>query len=367
MLTELLTGGSSEAAVLRSADFSISRDGASGGMGGLAGAVASLAGCAERDPWKQSVWSIRTESGLAPFADRAEIDLGPGPDMPDAALEDRLRIELGYHDSGTSPVFTGSIFAVADLSSGRRRLSLTNASSTLLQRRVNVTFQQKSYADAAKQMASDADVKTGNLGIDETRPAFTADDRLSVYRHIARMAGQAGMIAWIDTDNKLQWGSPEPASPAVQFVYGRDVISVEKATGGTAIYRRWQGEGAAGGNGNDAWCWLLKKADSMAKGQEASIALVAYLGTSRSRKSVESAASGYTATHYCSQARFRIQVAGAADVTIGSTVSVTGTPEGKQDCTGIVIHVRHQLTKTEGFITRLEIVEGPASSRGGLL
>ncbi len=365
MLADLLNPGSGQATSLRAADFKITAGGsAAGGLGGLADAVSALVGGSGSDPWHESVWRIRVECGCAPFADRAEIDLAPGG--PETALEDELNVELGYTDTGTTPVFTGKVWSIREIASGSLRLTLTNASHQMSVRRVNMTFQQSSAADAARQLASDAEVSTGNLGGRITMPAFVADDRSSAWRHVATLAQWEGMIAWIDAENTLQWNSVETAGPVHQFVYGDDLISIEKVSGlGPEISRRWQGEGAAGSNGSEAWSWLVKKADSLGSGGDVQASLVDFQGAFRSSEAVQRAASGYPGLPPCAGDRFMIRAAGVPAAAVGSTVSVTGTPDQKFNCTGVVIHVRHVLTKVHGFRTHLEVIT-PGGGAGGL-
>jgi len=365
MITDLLDSQNGQPTALRAADFKITHGGSdTGGPGGLAGAVQTLAGGGGADPWHESVWRIRVECGYAPFTDCAEIDIGP--QGPDAEAGDSVSIELGYRDAGTTQVFKGNVWSIRDISTGYRRLTLTNGSHHMAVKRINMTFQQATTADAALKLASEADVSSGSLAGEITMPAFVAHDRVSAWRHVARLARWEGKIAWVDADNKLQWNSIRTAGPDLELRYGDDIISIEKMqVSSCEISRRWQGEGAAGSNGREAWSWLLKKPDTLGSGNSAEKSLVNFEGAFRSRKSVEKAASGHASLPPCSSSRFMVLSAGSPAAVVGATVSVTGTPQGAMDCTGVVIHVSHLLTKREGYRTGIEIVT-PAESAGGL-
>ncbi len=366
MLTDLLDSVSGQAGSLRTADFRITSGSSSdGGLGMLSDAVSALAGGSEDDPWHESVWQISVESGCAPFADRAVMDVAPG--RVETMLDNELGIELGYGDSGTVPVFGGKVWSVRQEASGNTRLTLVNASHLLCARRVNMTFQNSSTADVARQLASDAGVSAGSLAGTITMPSFVADDRSPLWMHVATLAQWEGMIAMIDADNTLQWKRVENATPVHSFTYGEDLISIEKTEGQMpGVSLRWQGEGAAGGSGREAWCWLSKKADTLGAGGEPKASLVNYCGAFRSSEAVRSAGAGSKSIHIGCTESFFVLAAGVAEAAVGSTVSVTGTPGGELDCTGVVIHVRHLLTKSQGFRTYLEAVVPGGSSGGGV-
>lgn len=365
MITDLLNPQNGQATPLRTADFKIATgNSSSGGLSSLADAVSALAGGAAGDPWHESVWRIRVECGYAPFTDTAEIDLGP--QGPEAGHGDMISLELGYRDTGTTSVFKGTVWSIREMSTGGRRLTLTNGSHQMAVTRVNMTFQQASTADAAKQLAAEAGVSIGSLTGEITMPAFVAHDRVSAWRHVAALAEWEGKIAWMDADNRLQWNRIGTSSPVHEFRYGHDLLSIEKLQASCCeISRRWQGEGAAGSNGTDAWSWLLKKADSLGTGGSIQKSLVNFQGAFRSREGLERVASGHATLPPCADNRFKIVAVGVSSASVGSTVSVTGTPQGALDCTGVVIHACHTLTKAEGYRLSLEIVV-PGKSTGGI-
>ena len=375
MLANLLTNQTTAPTPLRRPEFTISLGGGDGGgLGGLSSTVTSLVGGSDSDPWQDYTRNIKIECGCAPFVDQATIQLAPGAQSPAAALSDEGSIELGYSDSGTRSQFSGSVIRLKELAQGTRQITLANASQTLAQLRVNMTFQEMSPSDIVQQMISMGDVSAGNMSPGNLiLPVYIVDDRRSVYQHIARLASWSGHISYIDADNQLNWLALSTAQPVQTFVYGDDLLAIEQLQqSGCQSNTRWQGEGSAGSNGSGAWNWLSKTADANASGADPGESRINFQGAFRNPETVEQAATGFKALPQCQPTRLRLLSSGTANVSIGTTIAISGTPEGKLDSECVVIQIKHLLNKTQGFTTELEAVtlnnnDGADSLLGGLL
>lgn len=378
MLTDLLTNQNQPPTPLRKPAFniSLSSGGSTGGLAALTDTVSALVGASASDSWSDYTQSIKIECGCAPFVDQVNIQLAAGHLSPVLSLADEGSVSLGYSDTETSTVFSGKVSILKELVHGGRRVILGNAAQTLAQQRVNRSFQQTTAADIVQQLLATAGVEAGSISHNGIKiPLYVADDRRSVYQHIARLADWSGHIAYIDVENSLHWVEINTAQAVQTFVYGDDLISIEKQEVATCnTVRRWQGEGAAGSKGSNAWHWLSKTANSLSTGGNASDASINYQGAFRNKDAVDQAATGFTTLPQCQPMRLRLLTSGAAAVTVGSTVAVSDTPEGKLDAEGVVVQLIHMLNKTQGFTTQIELItlsnsnqSTPDLSLGGLL
>jgi hypothetical protein len=365
MLTDLLAGGTATA--LRKPVFAVSlgSGGDSGGLGGLAASLGSLVGGSD-DPWLRHTLAIEVDCALAPLADRAEIVLAPGADTPAVAIGDSGTIAMGYSDDETVLVFSGTVSEITISGDGSRRLGLGNASEQLARWRGNLSFQQQSSADIVRQLLSEPGIDSGTL--DNSGPTlafYVADDRCSFYQHMARLAQLSGAIVSISPDNKLQLQALAAGSVIQTFNYADDLLQADWQAAEPLTARRWQGEGAAGSNGSEAWSWLLKNADGMASGAAGSAHYYAPL--LRAREAVDNAAA---ADALRNGRRAQLVTVGAPKVVSGCTVAVAASPAGNLDGSAVVTRVRHRCSRRGGFISVLELLEVAGSggfSAGDLL
>lgn len=335
--------------------------GALGGLGAAGGAVAGagaalgLDGGGGSDAWQRAAVSIVVESGVAPFADVADIVLAADSQAPSVGVGSAGDISLGYDDASPVIVFTGTVEAVSHDLRGATRLTATNGGATLARLRLLQSYEQQSAGDVVNDVAGRAGVGTGTIEDGSDFPFLVLDDRQSAYAQLAALARRCGFTASIAPDGKLRFGPVGDDDPVRTFTYGTDLLllSVTAATprvGATTA----AGEGAAGSNGQDAWSWLIKDPSPVAgTAGEGDPSRLVPDATLRSSDAVRTAASGLAARANAQTLVGEALVPGEPTVTPGVTIEISEAPHEEMNGRFLVHRVRHAYTKATGFTTRI--------------
>jgi phage protein D len=250
-------------------------------------------------------------------------------------------------------------------------VTLTNGGATLARLRVEQSYEQQSAGAVVRDLAGKANVTVGTAedGIDFA--FLVVDDRSSVLWHIAALARKCGHLAYLTPDDKLTFAAFKGGPAAQTFAYGVDLLAVELADAApVAATVTVVGEGAAGANGADAWCWLVQ--------DPAAVTTSAGSGTPERRVSDPSlrsaAAAGLAAAGLASSAgrwttSGRLLVPGAPQATVGAVVAVKDAPQAEHNGDFLVTGVRHRYGKRTGFRTELLVSKSGAAAGGpgGLL
>ncbi len=344
-------GGSSNAAPAFRPAFKVSKS--AGGGGGLLAAASSLLGMAQRDPWADCVQGIQLDLQLAPGVDSCTLET-VGASLPDVALGDALKIELGYADA-LVPVYSGKIARLLSRQDGSVQITLDNGALTLARLRQNTSFEQQSMSNVVSTLLSDAGITDSQIDAGANFPFLAIDDRQSLWAWIAVLAAHGGCHAWIDSEGAVQIKAG--GGPAVSaFTYGNDILRLQTSIAAPqAATVTVLGEGAAGSQGSQAWSWLSKKASSISARQGGS-------GDARQQSAplLRSVSAAQSSAQFWQQAltaqatRIDLTVPGNADLAVGSTISVSDCPQGRGDGDYLLTRVRHVYEKKKGFITLLE-------------
>lgn len=337
--------------------FKVAQGAGGGAGGGLMGAVSSLLGAAQSDPWAECVQCLALDLQLAPGVDICTIDANAAS-LPSVALGDSLSVQLGYADQ-LKPVYAGKIARMLARQDGSVQITLDNGALTLARLRQNSSFEQQTLSGVVNTLLGDAGVTPGTLDTGANFPFLALDDRQSLWAWITELAAYSACHAWIDNAGSVQvkaGGGPA----AVSFSYGSDILSLQHSAatpqaGKVTVI----GEGAAGSQGSQAWSWLSKKTNGI-KTQQGS--------SGDQRQQSQSVLRNVSATQ--SSARFwqqklnahatqiSLTVPGNAELAVGSTISVSGSPQGRGDGDYLVTRLRHTYDKKQGFISRIEGLAG---------
>ena len=134
-----------------------------------------------------------------------------------------------------------------------------------------------------------------------------------------------------------------------------DIISLE-ATSSSPIADSITtiGEGASGGNGQEAWPWLVKDPSSVTgKSGAGDTGRLIQDGSLRSSDAAQSAADGVSGAMGMIMFTGRILVPGAPEVTAGSAIEIEGAPQESLNGPCMVRGVHHNFSKRAGFITEI--------------
>lgn len=335
--------------------FKVSKS--AGGGGGLLGAASSLLGMAQSDPWAECVQSVQVDLQLAPGVDHCTLDVA-GASMPDVALGDALKLELGYTDQ-LSPVYTGKVARILSRQDGRVQITLDNGALTLARLRQNTSFEQQSLSNVVTTLLNDAGINQSQSDTGANFPFLAIDDRQSLWAWMAALAAHSGCHAWIDSSGAVQvkaGGGPAAAT----FCYGSDILGFQHSTvTPQAAKVTVIGEGAAGSQGSQAWSWLSKKTSGISAKQGVT-------GDARQQTSplLRNASAAQSSARFWQQqlkaqaTRIRLTVPGNATLAVGATIKVSDCPKGRGDGEYLLTRVRHVYEKKQGFVSLLDAQAG---------
>lgn len=347
-----LGGASSSSPAFRPA-FKITQGAGGGAGGGLMGAVSSVLGATQADPWAECVQSLQLDLQLAPGVDTCTIEAASS--LPSVALGDNLSVQLGYADQ-LSPVYSGKIARIlARQDDGSVQLTLDNGALTLSRLRQNTSFEQQTLSGVVNTLLGDAGITPGTIDTGANFPFLAIDDRQSLWQWIATLAAYSAYHAWIDNAGSVHvkaGGGPATAN----FSYGNDILRLQHSqatpqAGKITVI----GEGAAGSQGSQAWSWLSKKTSGISAQQ----------GTSgdqrqKSQPTLRNASAAQSSARFWQQqlsaqaTRIHLTVPGNAALTVGVTISISGCPQGRGDGEYLVTRVRHVYEKKQGFVSHVE-------------
>ena len=341
---------------------------ASGGLGGLAGAVGNVLGInlgGSADPWQQHLLAMHIESGLAPFVDTAEITLAVTPQSPAVALADSGSLALGYSDDTAQTVFTG---LVAEMRQGLgvQQVRLTNGGAVLARLRINQSFEQQTAGDIASALAELAAVATDRVEAGADYPFYVVSQGQSVYRHLAELAQQNDFAAWLTPDDQLTFAPLVEGDPVATFTYGDNLLALQMNEAAPVFDTvTVMGEGAAGSQGAKAWSWLVKDPSAVtgAAGDGDRPRLVAAPGL-RTGDLAQHTAAGVINRRNRLKITGRLLAIGAPTVTVGSTIAIANAPQSLANGGFLVQRVRHDLTRQQGFTTLIHFTKASNGSSG---
>jgi len=216
----------------------------SGGGNGL-GSLGSAAGLADsllgggRDFWQEHYIAIALDTGPAPFVDSLRLTYAHLPNSTsnrgsngssaetEIALGDTLSLSLGYADSETAPVFSGTVTRHHHSLSGQSHLYINSGGFALSHLRLNQSYEQQTAGDITKDLASQASVETDVIESGISLPFYSIDGQTQAYAHIAQLARNSGYWAYFTPKGKLVFATVQLGDAVQTFTYGTDILSLE--------------------------------------------------------------------------------------------------------------------------------------------
>ncbi len=322
------------------------------------------------EAWNQSLISLRLDVGFAPAVDVLCAVFGAGAaETPKVALGDRCTLSLGYQDSGLSQVFSGSLIALRHTLDGCTRVEVASGAAELARLRGHWSYSQQAAGDLVADLASQAGVDTAEVESGADFAFRALGDGLTALEHIAELARLSDYVAHFDAEGALYFGPIAPGEAVAEFRYGVDLLALAFHQRTASIAgRRVTGEGAAGAEGQDAWCWLTKSVDAV-RGEAGEAPFSAHAdGGLRAKAAIDTAAAGWLAAGEVVD-RARLLVPGTAAALPGKSVSLAELPNAEANGDWLICAATHRLAKGRGFTTELELRSLGAAglSLGGLL
>lgn len=321
----------------------------------------------DAEAWAQALVSVTVEAGIGPGVDVVEVIAAAGNGGPVAAVGDAGTVALGYDDASAEQVFAGEIESVGHSIHGTLRLTAVNGGAALARLRLNRSYEQQATGDVISDLAGEAGVTTATIEAGVDLPFYVVDDRRTAWEHVAALARRSGCWIYFNPDGELEVVAVEAGSAVQTFTYGEDVLGLEMAEATPLVSGvRAVGEGAAGSEGEEAWCWLVK--DPSAVAAEAGDAPRREVPDPalRSADVATTAAEGHLASTGLLAVTGRLLVPGSPAVVPGATIEIADAPEESLNGSFLVRHVRHRYAKAAGFTTLIAFSKMAGGAGGGL-
>lgn len=324
------------------------------------------------DAWSVSLIALSLEASLGGAVDvlRA-VFARNSAEPPEPAIGDSGSLSLGFEDDGLQLVFTGKVSGLRKALDGTTTVEICNGGADLARLRGNWSYANQSAGDLVKDLSAQAGVDTAEVE-DGVNLAFMAlHDGCTAYEHIAHLAQLSNYLTYFDAEGKLYFGPSEPGEAVAEFTYGVDILSlesfeIEPVQAGSQSF----GEGAAGAEGKDAWCWLAKDPGAVSsKSGEEPLAPLSD-GALRETKALELAAESAVWHSQLTRYNVRAQVPGVAAALPGKAIDLKGLDDDDANGSYLVRAVTHRLAKGRGFTSSLllgKLDGGGLSLLGGLL
>lgn len=318
----------------------------------------------DAETWSRTLVCLTVDIGIGPGVD--VVEWVAAADGPAAAAGDRGGLALGYDDSTLEQVFSGEIDSVGCSVHGTVRVTAVNGGSALARLRLDRSYRQQTTGEVISDLAGEAGVATGTIESGVDLPFVVVDDRRTAWDHVATLARRSGCWCTFTPAGELEVVAVADGPVVQTFTYGEDILTLERVqappvVGGVHTI----GEGAAGSQGEEAWCWLIKDpaAVSAETGAEPRRSLCD--PALRSADAANTAAEGHLRWATLLATTGRLLVPGAPAVVPGTTIEITGAGDAF-DGQFLVRHVRHHVTKAAGFTTSISFVQASDRTAGGL-
>lgn len=312
-------------------------------------------GSADSELLSSGLVEISVKTTLGPSVDYAEIKVAMVEGTVDVVTDDSVTIELGYEDADTIVAFTGIVDRIKYGIDGCIQIGCVNSGSLLASTRIMKSYEKQTAGDIVNDVAQQVGVTTDTVESGTNYPYYVLDGKRSLYKNVDLLARQSGYVAYITNEDKLYFGVQSQGQAVVTGTYGENLLdlSVTKCLPLIDKATVW-GEGAAGSEGEDAWCWLVNDVASVTGDSgNGSNVQCNFDGALRSAESVQSAADGIMDRMTLMQIQGEVLVLGAAEAVIGSTIEITGAPIEICNGKAVVRGVQHNYSKNSGFQSRL--------------
>jgi phage protein D len=245
-------------------------------------------------------------------------------------------------------------------------------------------YKDKTAGAIAKDILAQAGLDAGTIEEGPRFASYALGKAPRAMRHIERLAEQAGFIVYGDGDGRAHFVAPRSGGADATIEYTKHVLNVEltataSAFDGVVVW----GEGAAGAKGADKAHWLVTSLASLsgkaAIGADGSInaasagkrPLTVRDGAVRAAADASDQAKARMSALAARAIRGSIEILGDPERKPGDLVELHGAPKAHavsaliQGVSFWVHRVRHTLTTSRGFVTRLD-VWGSGSPSGAL-
>ncbi|HRF10617.1 MAG: Phage protein D [Candidatus Accumulibacter phosphatis] len=325
----------------------------------------------DADRNERQLLSLLVRLGMDGASGVCELRFGD-PEAPAPQAGDPLRVELDAGD-GLQQVFTGTVDTVRIETTGQHVTAYDDLHK-LACLETEASYENVDVDFVIKDVLQRAGVTAGRVTKGFNLPTYLLTRRPGALRQVLELADWCGADLFGDSEGKAHFVTPAEPGAAHAFDFATNVLQIEiQATPPIHDSVEVFGEGAAGSQGADKFCWLASDLAGVS-GQAAIDAqgavAVGRTGKTPRRLTLGAVRSGEAAQHVAEAQmrvlaarwlRGRIEVLGRPGVQPGDRVRLVGVPPRHAaaglllgPCSLRVRQVSHFLGRRRGFVTRME-------------
>jgi phage protein D len=305
-----------------------------------------------KDVSASAVVRVDVERAIEMLVDTCELRLAPlGGARP--ALDDSLTIELGFDDKLTR-VFTGTVAQVIPEITAVRVTGL-GATRALTAKRLGKAYTGQAAGAIVRDLASQANVKTGTIEDGISFPAYAADGNISLARNISRLAERCGFDAYMLPTGELEFRRFTGAVVHV-FTFAQDILDISLTTrperaSDVVVF----GDSPAGDQGDDAVSWLTKGfKKGQATGGRGSESLLVLDPAIRTTIGANTRAEGVLRRSRQLAKVGRLRALGRPEIALGDGLRIEQAPDDRMNDTFQARAIRHRLSRRLGLVTDID-------------
>jgi hypothetical protein len=281
---------------------------------------------------------------------------------------DEITIELTVGET-SDKVMTAEVQTI-NSSFGQTKITGKTGMQKLADMRLNQVYENQSLSQIINDLASQAEVDTGEIETGSTYSYFVVHESKSLLKHIRELARRDGMEVYFDIDNKLTIRKFTKSSADHTFYYGIDILDLQLFNHQMPSDRiRVYGESPASNQGADTWHWLAKDISPFqSEVGDGKKTLAIRDGALRTKDAADSFATAKFGAIKDQSAWGRLKILGNPKVKLADAIEIKNAPKPELNGLFKVTSVRHVLNKREGYLTFAGFTgQGGAGEAGGLL
>ncbi len=294
------------------------------------------------------------------------------PEMPAPQAGEPLQVKLDGGD-GLRKVFTGTVDA-ARIDATGQRVTAYDDLHKLAGLETEASYEDVDVDFVIRDLLQRAEIASGRITKGFNLPSYVLTRRPGALRQMLELAAWCGADLFTDSEGRAHFVTPAEQGTAHVFDFAMNVLQIEiQATPPVHDSVEVFGEGAAGSQGADKFCWLasdLTEVSGQAAIDQQGAVAVGRTGQRPRRVTLGAVRSGEAAQHVAEAQmrslaarwlRGRIEILGRPGVLPGDLLRVAHVPPAHAAADLLlgphalrVRQVSHVLSRRRGFVTRME-------------
>ena len=246
-------------------------------------------------------------------------------------------------------------------STGKRKIATS---------RISQVYENQSLDQIVRDLASQAQIDTGDVASGSTYSYFVCDHSRNLLRQLVELARREGLDVYFDPDNKLTLRKFEKTSANHTLYYGIDILDLHLTNTHPPGDRLLvYGESPSSNQGSDTWHWFAKDLSSFQGELGEGVRTFAVQDSAlRTKDAADSLATSRLGALKDQASHGRLKVLGNPALKLGDAIELKNVPKPELNGLFKITGVRHLFNKGQGFLTWVDFTgQGGAAAAGGML